>query len=551
MKLRGCVLAILWLTCPASPVSAQHHHGTQGAPSGPATLIAGLGSLHHPIATTSDEAQKFFDQGLTLVYAFNHSEAVRSFERAAELDPKSPMPYWGKALALGPNYNEVQPDREKAAYDAIQKAQSLEASAPESEREYVDALAHRFTNDPKPDYDRLGRTYASAMRDLYSRYPDDPDAATLFAESLMDLHAWDLWTSDGKPGENTPEIVSVLEGTLRRWPDHVGANHFYVHAMEASPYPERALPSAQRLRTMVPAAGHLVHMPAHIYIRTGDYEAAVKSNQQAVAVDDAYLRSMSTTNTTYVVMYSEHNLHFLAAAAMMDGDFDTAIKAAKELESRASVDVADTPMFEMYLPTPLFVLLRYGRWDDVLTDPKPNAKLTGLTFFWHYARGSAFAAKGDTAKAEAERSAMEAVYGAIPAGPAFGMAYNDWKTLNNLATDTLAARIAATGGDMPGAIEKWRAAVAVQDQMHYDEPPDWYYPVRESLGAALLSSGQAEEAENVFRQDLRKNPRNPRSLFGLWKSLEAQNKAVDAQWVRTSFEAAWKGGPQGPRLADF
>ena len=550
MKLRGCVLAILWLTFPPSPVTAQHHHGTQGASSAPATLIAGLGSLHHPIATTSDEAQKFFDQGLTFVYAFNHSEAVRSFERAADLDPNSPMPYWGKALALGPNYNEVQPDREKAAYDAIQKAQSLEASAPESEREYVDALAHRFTNDPKPDYDRLGRAYASAMRDLYNRHPDDPDAATLFAESLMDLHAWDLWTSDGKPGENTPEILSVLEGTLRRWPGHVGANHLYIHAVEAASDPEKGLISAHRLETLAPAAGHLVHMPAHIYFRTGNYEAAVKSNQQAVAVDDAYQRTRTAKNTTYTLLYSDHNLHFMAAAAMMDGDFDTAITAAKEVESRANVDVADTPMFEMYLPTPLFVLLRYGRWDDILTVPKPDAKLTGLTFFWHYARGCAFAAKGDTAKAEVERSAMKAVYGEIPAGSAFGMLYNDWKTLNNLATDTLAARIAAMGGDMLGAIEKWRAAVAVQDQMHYDEPPDWFYPVRESLGAALLSSGQAEEAEQIFRQDLQKNPRNPRSLFGLWKSLEAQKRTVDAQWVRTSFEAAWKG-PEPPRLADF
>lgn len=551
MKLRGCLLAILWLTCPASPARAQHHHGTQGAPSSPATLRAGLGSLHHPIATTSDEAQRFFDQGLTFVYAFNHREAGRSFERAAELDPNSPMPYWGKALALGPNYNEVQPDREKAAYDAIQKAQSLEASAPETERAYVDALAHRFTNDPKPDYDRLGRAYASAMRDLYNRYPDDPDAATLFAESLMDLHAWDLWTSDGKPGENTPEIVSVLEGTLRRWPDHVGANHFYIHAMEASPYPERALPSAQRLQTMVPAAGHLVHMPAHIYIRTGDYEAAVKSNQQAVAVDDAYLGALPVTNTTYVLLYGEHNRHFLAAAAMMEGDFDAAWKAAKELESRARVTVADVAAAEGYLPTLAFVLLRFGHWDDVLALPEPDAKLNGLTLVWHYARGCAFAEKGDVTKADAERAAMEATYKQIQPGNAFGMMNNDWGTIHDLAVDTLDARIATARRDLPGAIEKWRAAVAVQDRMRYNEPSDWFYPVRESLGAALLRSGQGAEAEHIFREDLRKNPRNPRSLFGLWKSLEAQKKTSDAQWVRASFEAAWKGGPEAPRLADF
>lgn len=545
-----CFLAIAWLTCAVAPAVAQHDH-EMPAPQAPATLMPGLGSLHHPIATASGDAQRFFDQGLTLVYAFNFSEAIRSFDRAAELDPQSPMPLWGKALALGPNYNDVQPAREKDAYDAIQKAKALAVSAPENERAYIDALALRFTNDPKPDYDGLARAYAAAMRDLSHRYPDDPDAATLYAESLMDLHAWDLWTNDGKPGENTLEIVSVLEEVLRRWPDHVGANHFYIHAVEASPDPERALASAQRLQTAVPSAGHLVHMPAHIYIRTGDYDAAVKSNEQAVAVDNTYKRAMANPSMMYLMMYGEHNLHFLVFAAMMDGDFETASKYAGELEARAKTGVAELPPVEGFLPMPAFVLLRFGRWDDVLAIPQPDAKLKGLTFFWHYARGCAFAEKGDPAKAEDERTAMEAIFKGLPAGPAFGMLDNDWSTIHDLAADTLAARIVAARGDRQGAIEKWRAAVAVQDQMHYDEPPDWYYPVRESFGAALLASGQAAEAEHVFREDLQKNPRNPRSLYGLWKSLDAQKKTVDAQWVRTSFEAAWKGGPEPPRLSDF
>lgn len=512
--------------------------------------MAGIGSLHHPIATKSDEAQKFFDQGLTLVYAFNFSEAKRSFERAAELDPQSPMPLWGEALAMGPNYNETHPWNEKPAYEAIQKAKTLSASAPANERAYVDALATRFTSDAKPDYDRLAHAYAAAMHGLAQKYPDDPDAQTLYAESLMDLHAWDLWTNDGKPGENTLEIVSVLENVLRRWPDHVGANHFYVHAMEASPNPERALPSAERLQTAVPSAGHLVHMPAHIYIRTGDYEAAVKSNEQAVAVDNTYKRAMANPSLMYLLMYGEHNIHFLVMAAMMDGDFPTASKYADELVSRATTGIAEAPEVEGFLPLKEFMLLRFGRWDDVLALPQPDAKLKGLTFAWRYARACAFAEKKDLAKASSEQNAMEAAFKNLPAGPAFGMLYNDWSTVHALAADTLAARIAGAQGDRAAAIEKWRAAVAEQDQMHYDEPQDWYYPVRESLGAALLENGQVTEAEQVFREDLQRNPRNPRSLYGLWKSLEEQKRDVDAAWVKASFESAWKG-PEAPSLADF
>jgi len=545
LRLFAVAACILLLALPAA--RAQHEHDMHAA--APATLRTDLGSLHHPISTTSEEAQKFFDQGLTLVYAFNHHQGVLSFQRAAELDPKSPMPYWGIALALGPNYNETEGEDEKGAYQAIQKAKQLTAGAPPAEKQYVDALALRFSNDDKPDFDKLGRAYAAAMRDLCRSYPDDPDACTLFAESLMDLHAWALWTHDGKPGENTLEITSTLETVLRKWPDHAGANHFYIHAMEMAPDPERALPSADRLAALVPGAGHLVHMPSHIYIRTGDYAAAVKTNQAAIAVDNKTPSPVPNVNYT---MYRSHNVHFLAAAAMMDGEYDVALSASKDLDARANRMIPDMPMAEAFKPYQLFVQLRFGHWDDVLAAPPAPENLKGLALFTHYARGVAFAAKGNAAQAEAERSAMESFYKQIPPGPAFGMTYNDWSTLHDLAAHTLNARIAAARQDSAAAIQEWRAAVDVQDHMNYDEPADWYYPVRESLGAALLAGGDAAAAEKVFREDLDgDNRRNPRSLFGLWSALQAQHKDADAQWVKSAFQSAWKGSPDALRLADF
>lgn len=517
----------------------------------PAKLMQGMGTLHHPIATHNAEAQKFFDQGLTLIYAFNHAEAARSFQRASELDPKEPMPHWGLALALGPNYNatDVDAESEKTGYDAIQRAKSLEANAPEAERAYVEALAHRFSNDPKDQKNSAGMlaaNYKAAMKELYQKYPDDPDAGTLYAESMMDLSPWLLWTSDGKPAKDTLEIVAVLEGVLRRWPDHVGANHFYIHAMEASPNPEYALPSAERLQTLVPNAGHLVHMPAHIYERTGNYSSAAKSNVDAVAVDKNYLRDKDIVNPTYSFGYVLHNKDFLRQAAAMEGDYDTAIKIAREIESDGRTGIARMPdmaaMMEVGLPEPILVQARFAKWDEILAAPQPDAKFPGLTYEWHYARGAAFAAKGDAPKADAERNAMQETYKKLPAGPAFGMLFNTWETVNEVAGHALDARIAGARGEWSAAANEWRAAVAAQDKMRYNEPDDWYYPTRESLGAALLRGGNAAEAEKVFREDLIKHPRNPRALFGLEKSLEAQGKAQDAAWVRDAFAKMWKGG---------
>jgi tetratricopeptide (TPR) repeat protein len=520
----------------------------------PATLLPGMGSLHHPIATKSAEAQKFFDQGLTFVYAFNFDEAERSFTRASQLDPQAAMPYWGLALARGPSYNTgayVSPANEKTAYEAIQQAMKHAANGAEVEKDYIAVLAKLFSNDSDPDLSKLAHEYVPQARELSLRYPDDPDAATLYAAGLMDLHTRALWTSDGKPTEDTMEVIRVLEGVLRLWPDHVGANHYYIHAVEASPFPERALPSAHRLETLVPAAGHLVHMPAHIYVRTGEYASAVKSNLAATVIDQEYLRDLAITNLGYKLGYAEHNLGFLVFSAEMDGEYDVAFKAAGQLESQGRGLVDQMPPAEGFIAPALLLQLRFARWDSILALPAPNEKLKGMTFFWHYARGCAFAGKGQAEKASGELDAMEMVYKELPPGPAFGMMPNDWNSMHEMGGHSLNARISAARSDFAGAIEHWRAAVSAEDNMRYHEPPDWYYPMRESLGAALLRSGQLAEAEKVFREDLDRNPRNPRSLFGLWKTLDAGKKTADAEWVRRAFLEAWKGGADQLRIEDF
>jgi tetratricopeptide (TPR) repeat protein len=516
-------------------------HKSSGPHERPANLVAGTGAIHHPIATANQDAQKFFDQGLAMVYAFNFGEAIRSFQQAAEFDPNAAMPYWGIALAYGPNYNAwiVSRDHEQAGFDAIQTAAGLEPKAPEPERAYIDALTLGFTDQPHPDQGTLAREYSTAMREVYRRYPNDPDAAAIFAASLMNLNPWHLWSIDGKPGPDTPEIVAVLEEALRRWPEHTGINHLYIHTMEGSSHPERALASAHRLESLAPAAGHLVHMPSHIYLRTGDYAAAVRSNQQAIAADREFRRQQPDSSPG-AMAYSNHNQHFLAVAASMDGEFETALAAAKEIQSH----VHNEAMAAMSA----LVLMRFARWDEVLRLPAPDPKLKGVTFFWRLARGCAYASTGRMKEAADEQAAMEEAFSRLPEGQAFGTFFNDWSTLHMLAVDTLSARMAAAKGEWGGAIGHWRHAVGIQDGMNFDDVPDWFYPIRESLGAALLRVKKAEEAEKVFREDLRRNPRNPRSLFGLGEALEMEGK--ESGVVRGEFGAEWRGRER-PRIADY
>jgi Flp pilus assembly protein TadD len=545
MKLTSAALALL-LLCSAS--FAQDHHAS--AADKPIALLPGMGNLHHPISTTNPEAQRYFDQGLTLVYGFNHEDAIRSFRRAAELDPKAPMPWWGIALALGPNYNvDVDPDREKAAYDAIQKAQSLATNAPANEHAYIVTLAARYTNDPKPDYHQLTLAYRDAMKKLAQQYPDDPDAGTMYAESMMVVRPWQLWTLDGKPAEGTEAIVVQLETVLRAYPNHVGANHYYIHAVEASPNPERAFPSAERLQTLVPDAGHLVHMPSHIYQRTGDFDKAAAANVAAIKADRGYVERTNTQGSMYDMMYFTHNLHFLVMACSMQGNSKCAIDTANDMAKHVAPGVKEMNMLEWFLAWQPFTLVRFHQWNEILALPAPDPSLTMDSAAYHYARGMAFLAKGDKQQAQAERKAVAAIIDKTPEEAPYGL--NHAKPVLLVAAAVLDGKIAAANGDKTAAADFYRKAIAQQDQLNYDEPQDWYYPVRETLGAALFNDGDAAGAEAVFRADLERNPRNGRSLYGLSKALEAQKKATEAAWVQSQFKVAWAQADVQPNLAEY
>lgn len=514
-----------------------------------AALTTGMGSHHHPVSTTNAEAQSFFDQGLSYVYAFNHEEAVRSFQRAATLDPQLAMAYWGIGLALGPNINlDVDPARERAAYEATQHALSLLARASENEKAYIQALATRYSTDPKADLKKLAVDYKNAMSDLVKSYPDDLDAATLYAESAMNLRPWQLWSVEGKPAEGTEEIVAVLESVLRRDPNHIGAIHYYIHAVEASPNPERALAYAPKLPSLIPAAGHLVHMPAHIYQRTGDYLAAAASNRDAAKADEAYIKA-SGSQGVYPLMYYTHNLHFLAVAHSMAGRYRDAMSAARQLESYVGPHVGKMPMLEGFVTVPPLMLVRFSRWDEILKLPQPAASMKAANVVWHFARGMAFAAKGQKTEVASELDALVRAEKELTADASFGL--NSASKVLKIAENVLAARLEMTKSQRGTAAEFLRKAIEVEDSLAYDEPPAWFIPVREQLGAFLLRTGDYAEAERVLRADLERNRRNGRSLFLLAETLNAQKKADSARLVQREFESAWSNAEVKLALADF
>jgi pimeloyl-ACP methyl ester carboxylesterase len=528
------MLAIALLIPAAS--FGQHEHAANEVK--PAALMSGLGDVHHPVSTANAEAQRFFDQGLAFIYAFNHDEAVRAFKRAGELDPQLAMAHWGVALALGSNYNlQADAAQQKAAYEAVQKARALAPRASEHERAYIEALAKRYAADPQADRQALGLAYKSAMSEVVKNYPDDPDAATLYAESMMNLRPWQLWKSDGKPAEGTEEIISVLESVLRRTPNHTGANHYYIHAVEASPNPERALPSASRLERLAPAAGHLVHMPSHIYVRTGDYVAAAQSNAEAIVADRAYLEKTGVRGV-YPMMYYNHNIHFLASAHGMNGRYADAIKAARELEANVGPHLKAMPMLEFFMPYTTVTLVRFRRWDEMLKQPAPAPELNITTAFWHYGRGMAYAGTNQIDKAEAELKALRERASAVAADAPFGN--STARGVLAVAENMLAGKISLARNDKRSAIEQLRRSVEAEDALSYNEPADWDLPAREQLGGALLATGDNTEAEKVFRAELQKHPRNGRALFGLLESLKRQGKKTSAQMVQREFDRAWE-----------
>jgi tetratricopeptide (TPR) repeat protein len=530
------LILILMLT---SISFAQHGHSTNNGAEKPTVWLEdGLGNIDHPVTTKNPEAQKYFNQGLAYMYAFNHAEGINSFKRAAELDPQLAMAFWGIALGLGSNYNVTADEAALAeAYANLQKAIALAPKASQADRDYIEALTKRYAKDPKADQKLLAANYRTAMGELVKKYPDDLDAATLYAESMMNLRPWQLWSSDGKPAEGTLEIVSVLEGVLKRNPGHTGANHYYIHAIEASPTPDRGLAAAMRLGGLAPSAGHLVHMPSHIYLRTGDWDESVKSNELAIEADRNY-QLKSGSRGLYMMMYYNHNIHMLASSFAANGNYAGAIKAANELATNVGPNVKAMPMLEMFMPYPIIANVRFHRWNEALAYPKPADHMLTTIAHWHFARGMAFAEQKKTADAEKELAALRETAKQIPATAA--LFTTPVSVALKVADELLAGEIALSKGDRKAAIALMRASAASESKTNYSEPPDWDLPVREWLGRALMMDGQYVEAEKVYREEVARVPRNGRALFGLAESLRKQGKTSAADLVQREFEANWK-----------
>lgn len=510
-----------------------------------APLFEGMGDYHRPITTNDAGAQRYFDQGMVLAFGFNHAEAIRSFRAAQRLDPDCAMCFWGEALATGPNINVtsggraiMSPESRVAAHAAAQKALSLADRVAPVERALIEAQAVRYDGSETSDRDPLDRAYAEAMRSVVQRFPDDDDAAAMYAEAWMNTMPWNYWSDDGQPRPETVEVIDALERIIARSPRHPLALHLYIHAVEASSDPGRAETAADTLLTLVPGSGHLVHMPAHTYWRVGRYHDAAEANVRAAAVDEQYIAQCNAQGF-YPALYYPHNIHFLWAASSMEGRSAVAIDAARRVAANVRIEqMREFPTVEFFRTIPLLALTQFGRWDEILAEPMPDASLRYATAIAHYARGVALARKGDLAAAHRERDQL------VPLRDTTEILFldtNDYPavTLLQIADALLEGEIAMAAGSVDAAVGHFERAVALQDGLPYMEPPFWYYPTRQSLGAALLAAGRAGEAEAVYRRDLEDYPHNGWSMFGLAESLAAQGRTDEAAEVREMFTHVW------------
>ncbi|MEA3035785.1 MAG: hypothetical protein QOH04_1550 [Sphingomonadales bacterium] len=533
------------LLAAASPAAAQHD---DHAPAPPQTLAdwakgarlyEGLGGFHRAVTTKSPEAQRYFDQGMRFVWAFNHDEATRSFARAAEIDPSCASCWWGVALTLGPNYNMpmMAEARAKAGWEAIAKARAAAPAAGPVERALIEALAKRFLGpaplDPSNSAAPL-KAYVEAMRGVADRFPDDMDVRTLYAESLMNTNPWKLWNPDGTPGPGTPDILAALRAVLTKDPRHPGANHYWIHAVEASPHPEQAVASAEMLTGMMPAAGHLEHMPAHIMQRVGRYEEAAEANRKGAAADLAYLSL--TAPPDYYPMYLIHNYQFLAFSAAMEGRKAETIEALRKAKGAVpEAMMLSMPGLDWSVGYLYDGMVRFGMWDEIIAEPAPNPRLAGLTAAWLQARATALAARGRVPEAESAVAALDRLIAETPAAATQGQ--NKARALYEIGALRAKARIASARGDKKAAIALLRRAVGLEDKLAYDEPEDEFFPARHLLGAALLAAGQPAEAEAVYREDLKRHPKNGWALHGLQAVVAARHTYPGD--VEGGVRAAW------------
>jgi tetratricopeptide (TPR) repeat protein len=520
-----------------------HHFPSEGGAGGTgdgnaAPALLDLGSHTFPVTTRNKLAQRYVNQGMNLSYGFNHAEAGRAFEEAARLDPSLAMAYWGQALVLGPNINAPMPaEAEGPALEHIQKAVSFKAGASPRERALIDALEKRYTGNPSQRKEN-DKAYADAMRQVHARFTDDLDIAMLYVESMMDLNSWGYWMRDGYPMAGTTGIVALTESVMRRNPIHPGAVHFYIHLVEPTSTPERGEVAADTLLGLMPAAGHMLHMPSHIYLRVGRYDDAIKSNQLAIAADEKYLAQRHASGI-YPVMYAPHNIHFLWAAATMDGQSQLAIDAARKVASTIDdATLRQMPGTAIFRVVPYWAYARFGRWNQILQEPAPPSTSAFLKGGWHYVRGLAFAATRQLQQAEQELAALQEVI----KGPGLDMplmSLNTGRAVLAIGPEVLAGEMALARGQFDSAIGHLERAVRLEDELAYTEPPESYAPARLTLGAMLLEAGRPAEAETVYWEDLRRNRNNGWALYGLLQALRAQNKQTRAALVEARFNEAW------------